>query len=432
MAHCEKYPKAAVTGMFIHYERTAGHNLSNKDIDSSRSHLNYNVAETDQSLSQNLFLSQRLSEIKTNNRNNQNVICDWIVTQPKDVRSEDSHAFFLAVYEFLSNRYGKKNVVSAYVHMDEIGQTPHMHFCFVPVQTLEDGSEKLNAKAIVDKNELRTFHPALQKAVDQSLGYHVSIQNGITREQGGNKTVKQLKEETALKEQLPKGKKKVLSSDLSYTAEESAELHALAEDGISYRVEKKSFIERQKLQEMREKLYSGRLEELKKQKADLSDLIEQAESTAAMLGAPDAKSYMTVHQENTQLQNRVDVLEDSILTIAENVGTEIMQEIPLKKIDIYCSTLPAKPSGNVMRVIRKYVDEALNTLQDKIETIKERLWNAFDRITELLGRSGNPEIRRLNESFEEAMSDLSDQQLFSARKLLSDEPKKRRFEQHHR
>ena len=136
MAHCEKYPKAAVTGMFIHYERTAGHNLSNKDIDSSRSHLNYNVAETDQSLSQYLFLSQRLSEIKTNNRNNQNVICDWIVTQPKDVRSEDSHAFFLAVYEFLSNRYGKKNVVSAYVHMDEIGQTPHMHFCFVPVQTL--------------------------------------------------------------------------------------------------------------------------------------------------------------------------------------------------------------------------------------------------------------------------------------------------------
>jgi hypothetical protein len=316
--------------------------------------------------------------------------------------------------------------------MDEIGQTPHMHFCFVPVQTLEDGSEKLNAKAIVDKNELRTFHPALQKAVDQSLGYHVSIQNGITREQGGNKTVKQLKEETALKEQLPKGKKKVLSSDLSYTAEESAELYALAEDGISYRVEKKSFIERQKLQEMREKLYSGRLEELKKQKADLSDLIEQAESTAALLGAPDAKSYMTVHQENTQLHNRVDVLEDSILTIAENVGSEIMQEIPLKKIDIDCSTLPAKPSRNVMRVIRNYVDEALNTLQDRIETIKGKLWNAFDRITELLGRSGNPEIRRLNESFEEAMSELSDQQLFSARKLLSDEPKKRRFEQHHR
>jgi translation initiation factor 2 alpha subunit (eIF-2alpha) len=85
-----------------------------------------------------------------------------------------------------------------------------------------------------------------------------------------------------------------------------------------------------------------------------------------------------------------------------------------------------------MRVIRKYVDVALKRLQDKIETVKEKLWNAFDRMTELLGRSGNPEIRRLNESFEEAMSDLSDQQLFSARKLLSDETKKRRFEQHHR
>ena len=151
-----------------------------------------------------------------------------------------------------------------------------------------------------------------------------------------------------------------------------------------------------------------------------------------MLGAPDAKSYMTVHQENTQLQNRVDVLEDGILTIAENVGSEIMQEIPLKKIDIDCSTLPVKPSRNVMRVIRKYVDEVLNTLQDRIETIKGKLWSTFNRLTELLGRSGNPEIRRLNESFEEAMSELSDQQLYSARRLLPDEPKKRSFEQHHR
>ena len=123
---------------------------------------------------------------------------------------------------------------------------------------------------------------------------------------------------------------------------------------------------------------------------------------------------------------------DSILTIAENVGSEIMQEIPLKKIDIDCSTLPVKPSRNVMRVIQKYVDEALNTLQDRIETIKGKLWSTFNRLTELLGRSGNPEIRRLNEFFEEDMSDLSDQQLFSARKLLSDNSKNGRFEHHHR
>ena len=105
MAHCEKYPKAAVTGMFIHYERTAGHNLSNKDIDSSRSHLNYNVAETDQSLSQNLFLSQRPSEIKTNNRKNQNVICDWIVTQPKDVRLRT--AMPSSLHDFLGDDSGE-------------------------------------------------------------------------------------------------------------------------------------------------------------------------------------------------------------------------------------------------------------------------------------------------------------------------------------
>ena len=128
MAHCEKYTKADVTGMFIHYERTPGHSLSNKDIDPERSYLNYNAAADDQPLPQRRFLANRLKQIKTNNRKNQNVVCDWVVTQPRDVKDEDSQAFFQAAYKFMSDRYGKENVVSAYVHMDEIGQTPHMHF----------------------------------------------------------------------------------------------------------------------------------------------------------------------------------------------------------------------------------------------------------------------------------------------------------------
>ena len=122
MAHVEKYTKADVTGIFIHYDRTPGHELSNKDIDSSKTHLNYNLADHDQPLKQKSFLSKRLKEVITNGRKNQNVACDWIITQPQDVKENDSRKFFEEVYDYLAGMYGRKNIISSYVHMDEIGK----------------------------------------------------------------------------------------------------------------------------------------------------------------------------------------------------------------------------------------------------------------------------------------------------------------------
>ena len=60
--------------------------------------------------------------------------CDGylVVTAPKDLPEQEHKAFFQASYDFLQQRYGRENVVSAYVHMDEV--TPHMHFAFVPVK----------------------------------------------------------------------------------------------------------------------------------------------------------------------------------------------------------------------------------------------------------------------------------------------------------
>ena len=57
------------------------------------------------------------------------------------MKETDSKRFFQEVYRFLIDRYGVRNVISAYVHMDEVGNTPHMHFSFIPVETLEDGTE---------------------------------------------------------------------------------------------------------------------------------------------------------------------------------------------------------------------------------------------------------------------------------------------------
>lgn len=59
-------------------------------------------------------------------------LADLVVTQPEGFAG-DTRAFFEAVYGFLCDVVGEGRVVSAYVHLDEPGARPHMHFAFVPV-----------------------------------------------------------------------------------------------------------------------------------------------------------------------------------------------------------------------------------------------------------------------------------------------------------
>jgi hypothetical protein len=47
------------------------------------------------------------------------------------VTAEEQKEYFQTALDFVSERVGKQNVLSAVVHMDE--KTPHMHLCFVPI-----------------------------------------------------------------------------------------------------------------------------------------------------------------------------------------------------------------------------------------------------------------------------------------------------------
>lgn len=405
MAHVEKYIKADVTGLFIHYDRSPGHSLSNKDIDTSRTYLNYNLADQDQPLPQYPFLSSRLKQLKTNGRKNQNVVCDWIITQPQDVRDEDSHRFFSAAYAYLSDKYGKKNTVSCYVHMDEIGNTPHMHFCFIPVEVLEDGTEKLNAKAIINRKELQTFHKDLQKAMDDAMGYHISITSGITAAQGGNKTISQLKEETALKKDLPQGKQKVLSKDTSYTPEENRKLQDLAADGIAYRIEKETITAEKQRLSGSAKAINDKARQLQQKEADLKADQDITEAAAKALGASSAKEYTELHEENIQLHETVQTLQEDIHTIADHIGSEIMKEIPVQT-DIDYSTVPEQPSESVMGIIQNMIRKIVDPIIRQFQEMKEALLHTYSSIHVFSIRSEDPEAQVLKEEATETISGL--------------------------
>ena len=191
MAHFEKYTAGAIGHMLAHYDRT--HSSSTSKINESKTFLNYNLAAKDQPLSQLDFIHKRLSEIKVLKRKDVNVMCDWIVTAPQELAKDELPLFFAETYKFLNERYGKENVISAYVHLDET--TPHIHYAFVPVvMDKKKNIPKLSAKERVPVRELKTFHPDLTKYMKTVFGRDIGIQNDATSL--GNQTIKQLKQKS--------------------------------------------------------------------------------------------------------------------------------------------------------------------------------------------------------------------------------------------
>lgn len=194
MAHIAKYTAAACGHLCGHYDRSKP---ATENIDSSRTEQNYNLAAEQQPLSQIDFIRTRLSEVKTQKRKDLNVMCDWVVTAPKDLPKELQPQFFKETYNYLAAKYGKKNVISAYVHLDEV--TPHLHFAFVPVvENKRKGGYKVSAKECITRADLKHFHEDLQNYLEDKLGQPVNIQNGATRE--GNKSIAELKRGTAAAE----------------------------------------------------------------------------------------------------------------------------------------------------------------------------------------------------------------------------------------
>ncbi|WP_347282509.1 MobV family relaxase [uncultured Alistipes sp.] len=195
MANYAKYTRGAMGHMLKHYERAKDADgqylkFGNQDIDTKRTEQNYNLAPQHNQLD---FIHERLSEVYCMNRKDVNVMCSWVVTAPEDLKPEQEKEFFQESYRFLEAKYGRENVVSSYVHKDEV--TPHMHFCFMPVVSdRKRGGFKISAKECVKRTDLEQFHEKLQCHLEEK-GISCSIINEATKE--GNKAIKELKRGTA-------------------------------------------------------------------------------------------------------------------------------------------------------------------------------------------------------------------------------------------
>lgn len=183
--HMEKFQKPALSGVLKHNARVwEGRGFTREHIDNSKLSLDWCPGiERDDAEG---FVASRIESLNLKRKPRENAVrmVEWVCTLPEG--ETDQMAFFRAAYKALAKEYGEQNVIGAWVHCDEPGARPHMHFDFVPVT--QDG--RLSAKSLMDRSHLKQIHPRIQREVSEALGHEVHLL--LPEEERGRKQLSRL------------------------------------------------------------------------------------------------------------------------------------------------------------------------------------------------------------------------------------------------
>lgn len=158
--------RSEVSGSGRHNERKVGDKHSNPDIDDSRTHLNYNLVDkgdmkllkrTDERIKAGRYGKDSERKIQKNAILLQSHVVQVNKEYFDDIGPDKTKEFFQTVYDHYCHKFGRENIISAEVHMDE--KSPHIHIMRVP---LENG--KL-VGGLFRKKEMYALHTDAHKFI---------------------------------------------------------------------------------------------------------------------------------------------------------------------------------------------------------------------------------------------------------------------------
>ena len=137
----EKLTRAEINGKGTHNDRKAK-NHSNKDIDTTRTHLNYYIKKNEFTYTKEFDKYIKENNLQGHLRSNSIIMCQMIFTSDQSffdkIGEKETKRYFDECYKFICNykNLGEKNIISSVVHLDE--GAPHMHLMFIPVVHTKD------------------------------------------------------------------------------------------------------------------------------------------------------------------------------------------------------------------------------------------------------------------------------------------------------
>ena len=155
-----KYKGPEISKIEAHNERTKDHYDSNKDIDMSRTHLNFHLVTPQRKY--RAEAERQIKEAGCRTRSDSVRVVEALFTASpeffKGKKRREIKAFFEEALAFMKQPQSEETIISAVVHMDE--KTPHMHLSFVPLTS----DKRLCAKEIVgNKKKLTEWQDAYWK-----------------------------------------------------------------------------------------------------------------------------------------------------------------------------------------------------------------------------------------------------------------------------
>ena len=164
----EKLTRAQAMGAYKHNERKTK-NHSNKNIDSSKTELNYYLKKNELSYIKEFDRIKEKYDLKGQIRSNSIIMCEMVFTSDQkffdEIGYQKSKRYFQESYNFICNykNLGEENIISAVVHMDE--DTPHMHLLFNPVvHTIDKQGNKIDKVCCRDFGKGKNSYRDLQNA----------------------------------------------------------------------------------------------------------------------------------------------------------------------------------------------------------------------------------------------------------------------------
>lgn len=391
VARMEKMKSDNLVGIGNHNQRRFS-NHSNKDIDVSKSHLNYDILDKVKSYKTDIegYINANKSS-KRAVRKDAVLVCEWIITSDSDffesMSPADTREYFQTAIDFFAERYGSKNLMYAQVHLDE--RTPHMHLGIVPF----DKDNKLTAKTMFDREALQDIQNELPLYMNErgfkvergragSEAKHLTVQeykdvqkeikkqsevlDGVKKELESVKNVTRTK--NFLDELDSKSKKTLLGNDVKISQEDYQELkeQLLGAD--------KSLLEMDKLKQHNQKLSRS-----------IYDLRDELD---------DSKAYADrLYDKNHSLKEQIKHLDSSLgdfemaqIAYQDALSRELSQdEIIARYIchEVELGNIPEDESD-----IEYYIDTLNsveiddNTLKNRVEKVIDILKNVLENILE--------------------------------------------------
>lgn len=386
VARMEKMKSDNLVGIGNHNQRRFS-NHSNKDIDVSKSHLNYDILDKVKSYKTDIegYINANKSS-KRAVRKDAVLVCEWIITSDSDffesMSPADTREYFQTAIDFFAERYGSKNLMYAQVHLDE--RTPHMHLGIVPF----DKDNKLTAKTMFDREALQDIQNELPLYMNErgfkvergragSEAKHLTVQEykDVQKEikkqsevlDEVKKELESVKNVTRTKDFLDeldsKSKKTLLGNDVKISQED---YQALKEQLLGA---DKSLLEMDKLKQHNQKLNRS-----------IYDLRDELD---------DSKAYADrLYDKNDSLKEQIKHLDSSLgdfemaqIAYQDALSRELSQdEIIARYIchEVELGNIPEDESD-----IEYYID-TLNSVEIDDNTLKNRVEKVIDILKNVL------------------------------------------------